>query len=48
MVVRSGKGYRIKNHATGKVYPKVYRTADEAEKRIRQMEMFSHMKRKGR
>jgi hypothetical protein len=44
MVVKTAKGFQIKSHRTGKIYPKIYRTRKEAEKRIKQMEMFKRIK----
>lgn len=33
-------GFRIKSESTGKLYPKVYKSREEAEKRIAQMESY--------
>jgi len=44
MIVRTAKGWQIKSHKTGKIYPKVYTSHASAEKRISQMKKFKKIK----
>jgi len=44
MLVKVPGGWKIRSHRTGKLYPKVYRTKVEAERRIKQMEWFGNGK----
>jgi hypothetical protein len=37
-------GYKIRSHRTGKLYPKVYKTAKAANRRIGQMKRFGKKK----
>ena len=40
MKVRVKGGYKIRSHKTGKLWPKVYKTEEEVEKRLRQMAAY--------
>ena len=42
VVVKSGSGFKIKSHSTGRTYPKIYKSKSAAEKRIKQMNYFKH------
>lgn len=37
MKVKVKGGYKIRNHKTGKLWPKLYKSDEEVEKRLRQM-----------
>jgi hypothetical protein len=43
VIVTSGRGFKIRSHKTGKLYPKVYPSREAAKRRIDQMEQFKHM-----
>ncbi len=45
MKVKVPGGWKIRSHTTGKLYPKIYRTAEEADARIIQMLKFKNMRR---
>jgi hypothetical protein len=40
MKVKVKGGYKIRNHKTGKLWPKVYATEAEVEKRLKQMASY--------
>jgi hypothetical protein len=40
MKVKVKGGYKIRNHKTGKLWPKVYTSLAEVEKRLRQMASY--------
>lgn len=40
MKVRVPGGWKIRNHKTGKLWPKIYKTEEEVEKRLRQMASY--------
>jgi len=42
MLIKVKNGYRIKSHKTNKVYPKVYKSKKEGNKRIRQMKAYGN------
>jgi len=44
MLVKVSGGWKIRSHKTGKIYPKVYKTKDEAERRTKQLEWFGNGK----
>ena len=43
MIVKSGNGYKVVSHTTGRSFGK-YRSVNAAKKRLRQIQMFKHMK----
>jgi len=47
MIKRTSKGYQVKSES-GKNLSKPNLTKAEAEKRLAQVEMFKHMKKKGK
>lgn len=40
MKVRVKNGWKIRSHKTGKLWPKIYKTEEEVEKRLRQMAQY--------
>jgi hypothetical protein len=40
MKVRVPGGWKIRNHKTGKLWPKIYKTEEEVEKRLIQMAKY--------
>lgn len=40
MKVKVKGGWKIRNHKTGKLWPKIYKTEEEVEKRLRQMAQY--------
>ena len=40
MKVKVKGGWKIRSHKTGKLWPKVYKTEDEVERRLRQMASY--------
>jgi hypothetical protein len=40
MKVKVRGGWQIRSHKTGKLWPKVYKTEEEVEKRLRQMAAY--------
>lgn len=47
MIVPVKGGFKIRSHRTGKLYPKVYSTREQAKERIKQMLMFKKIKSRG-
>ncbi len=44
MVIKTKKGWQIRNEKTGMIMPHVYASKEEAQKRINEMKMFKHLK----
>jgi hypothetical protein len=40
MKVKVKGGYKIRNHKTGKLWPKLYKSEEEVEARLRQMAQY--------
>ena len=40
MKVKVKGGWKIRSHKTGKLWPKIYKTEEEVEKRLRQMASY--------
>jgi hypothetical protein len=40
MKVKVKDGYKIRNHKTGKLWPKLYKSEAEVDKRLRQMASY--------
>ena len=40
MKVKVAGGWKIRSHKTGKLWPKIYKTEAEVEKRLRQMASY--------
>ena len=44
MKVRVKGGWKIRNHKTGRLWPKLYKTEAEVNRRLQQLKMFKNMK----